>query len=85
MGNTLSPSSGDDTSKLTTSTMLSFKQFHVFAKFPTDWSKVDEIISNKVTNALKYVNSNFINRLGGHMKRKRDPSPLVLSTLKQRL
>ena len=64
MGNILSLSGGDYPSKPTTSTMLILKQFHTFAKFPTDRSKADKIISNEATNAFKYVNSSFINRLG---------------------
>ena len=57
--------------RLSSDTVSYLKRFGVFCEFPTDRDDADKLISNLATNALKYVNSNFNTRLGGHHKRKR--------------
>lgn len=85
MGNSPSQHDRDHPSKLSDSTMLFLKQFSVLSEFSNDRSNADRIISNKATNALKYVNSNFRHTLNGHhKKRKRELPSLVSSTPKRR-
>ena len=45
------------------------RQFNIFGKYPKDRTKADFIISNVVTNTLKYADSIFASQLGGHCKR----------------
>ena len=67
--------------ELTPQILLLLKPFGIFSEFPNDRIEADRIISNRATNALKSVSSSFSNRLGGHNKRKRDPSgDLLLNT-----
>ena len=60
---------GSAPSSLTTHTLSALKKFNVFDEFPDDSSAADALIAKEATNALKYVNSNFVSRLGGHRKR----------------
>lgn len=61
---------GNNPSTLTPDILLALKKFQVFDEFPCNNEEADTIISNEVTNALKYINCNFASRLGGHRKRK---------------
>ena len=72
MGNLPSHETEESNScKLSSATVTYLKRFRVFCVFPTDRNNADKLISNLATNALKYVNSNFNTRFGGHHKRKR--------------
>ena len=62
---------GTTPSSLTTHTLLSLKKFNIFDVFPDDCPAADASISKEATHALKYINSNFASRLGGHRKRKK--------------
>ena len=53
--------------------MYALKKFHVFVEFPDDRIEADALVGNKTTNTLKYANTNFASRLGGHCKRKNPP------------
>ena len=79
MGNISSTT--DRSYELTPQILSLLKPFGIFSEFPKDRIEADRVISNRATNALKYVSSSFSNRLGGHNKRKRDPSgDLLLNT-----
>ena len=71
---------GTTPSSLTTHTLSALKKFNIFDVFPDDRSDADALIAKEATNALKYVNSNFASRLGGHRKRKKiDSFPTGMS------
>ena len=59
-----------DPSSLTTHNLSVVKKFNVFDEFREDFSSADASISKEATNALKYVKSNFVPRIGGYRKSK---------------
>ena len=83
MGNDISRNCGDGPAhELTSSTVKSLNKPHIFPEYPSDRTKADKLISIVATNALKFVNTDFRSKLGGHRKRKYDsrsdniPSPI---------
>lgn len=66
---------GSAPSSVTTHIVSVVKKFNTFEVFPDNCSAADTLIAKEATNALKYVNSNFVSRLGGYMKRKKNDSP----------